>query len=165
MLHLRATEPADANLLFRWENDPENWQVSGTQIPFSLESIKIFIENQQSDIYISRQVRFMIEWKGETVGCVDLFDFDPLNLRAGVGILIEKKFREQNIAFSALLELGKIAVGSLNLHQLYAHIGLANTASLNLFKKAGYINCGQLKDWQRNGIEWEDVMVLQKILV
>ena len=162
---IRAVEPSDAELLLFWENDIENWQVSGTQIPYSLESIKQFIDGQQSDIYISRQVRFMIEFEGKSVGCIDIFEFDPKNLRAGIGILIEKESRNNNYAIKALAAIENIAKQTLFLKQIYAHIGKNNQASLALFEKAGFKQSGTLHNWLRNPNGWEDVIILQKILL
>jgi diamine N-acetyltransferase len=164
MIKLRAVEPSDASQLLLWENNPENWAISNTQIPFSLASINLFIEAQENDIYISKQVRFIIENEAEMVGCIDLFDFDPKNLRAGVGILIEKAHRQKNYAFQALLELEKIARNTLFLNQLFAFIEIENEGSIALFQKSGFVQCGLLKSWQRTINGWKDVGVFQKIL-
>ncbi len=160
---LRAVEPQDANLLLALENDQENWEVSGTQIPYSLESIRLFIEAQQSDIHLSRQVRFMIEAQGNVVGCIDLFEYDPVNHRAGVGILIGKSYRRSGYGLTALLELEFIAK-RLQLHQLYAHVGASNQASLNLFSKAGYTKAGELIDWIKVSKSWQNAILFQKIV-
>ena len=160
---LRAVEPHDADFLLALENDQENWEISGTQIPYSLESIRLFIEGQQSDIHLSRQVRFMIEAQGQVVGCIDLFEYDPINHRAGVGILIEKSHRQSGFGLMALLEVEFIAK-RLQLHQLYAHVGVSNQASLNLFSKAGYARAGELIDWVKDSKSWQNAILFQKIV-
>ena len=48
-IYLRVVESEDATKLFVWENDPENWKVSNTEVPFSMHSIHQLIE-QQSNI-------------------------------------------------------------------------------------------------------------------
>lgn len=156
-------EPHDADLLLALENDQENWEVSGTQIPYSLESIRLFIEGQQSDIHLSRQVRFMIEAQGQVVGCIDLFEYDPINHRAGVGILIQKSHRQSGYGLKALLEVEFIAK-RLQLHQLYAHVGVSNQASLKLFSKAGYAKAGELIDWIKDSKSWQNAILFQKIV-
>lgn len=86
---LRAVEPEDLELLCRWENDPSLWTVSGTIEPFSHYSIEQFIQEQQAGIYRCGQLRLMIDdTAGETIGAIDLFDFEPQHERAGVGILV-----------------------------------------------------------------------------
>ena len=48
---LRAVEKDDASTIFMWENNPDNWKVSNTEVPFSLFDIHQLIEHQ-SDIPI-----------------------------------------------------------------------------------------------------------------
>ena len=50
-IHLRALEPSDVEAMYRWENDPAVWGVSGTVAPFSREILRAFIEQQQYDIW------------------------------------------------------------------------------------------------------------------
>ena len=87
-IRLRALEPSDLELLYLWENDPEVWRVSGTLSPISRERLARFIEEQNYDLYATRQMRLIIEADGTMVGSVDIFDFDPQHRRLGIGILI-----------------------------------------------------------------------------
>ena len=43
-VRLRAMEPRDVDLLYRWENDPEVWKVSDTMVPFSKFTLQEFIK-------------------------------------------------------------------------------------------------------------------------
>ena len=90
IIKLRALEPEDIDILYRWENDTDVWKVSNTIAPFSKYILRQFIENQKYDIYETKQLRLIIEAleTQKPVGTIDLFDIDPYNLRAGVGILI-----------------------------------------------------------------------------
>ena len=89
LIKLRALEPADIDLLFEWENNSEVWQISDTIQPYSRYALEQYVNSVQ-DIYSQRQIRFIIEEIGtnKAVGCVDLFDFDPIHKRVGVGILV-----------------------------------------------------------------------------
>ena len=51
IIKLRALEPEDIDILYRWENDPKVWKVSGTVAPFSKYILRRFIEDQKYDIY------------------------------------------------------------------------------------------------------------------
>ena len=105
LIRLRALEPEDVNILYKWENDTEIWKVSNTVAPFSKHMLRQFIENQQRDIYETRQLRLIIESKadGKPVGAIDLFDLDPYNCRAGVGILIyDQRDQRQGYASHAV---------------------------------------------------------------
>jgi diamine N-acetyltransferase len=167
---LRALEPGDVDLLYRWENDPENWFVSNTLTPFSREVIRRYVEESHKDIYEQKQLRLMIQLKAPpaerslTVGAIDLFDFNPYHLRAGVGILIaEKGQRSRGLASDALRLLVDYAFGVLGLHQLYCNIAADNESSIRLFSKAGFIRTGEKKDWLRDPSGWVPELLFQKI--
>lgn len=165
-IKLRAIEPKDVDTLYEWENDFELWKVSSTLKPFSKNIITKFVESEHLDIFASKQLRFMIdtiETEPETIGMIDIFDYDPYHNRAGIGIMIHKSQREKGFAFDALQTIDNYCFKYLNFHQLYCNISVKNTKSLNLFEKAAYkINCKR-KDWIFTGENFEDIYFLQKI--
>jgi len=163
-IRLRALEPDDVEMLYRWENDPAVWGVSGTLTPFSRHILRRFIAEQAQDIYQTRQARFVIEERAAArpVGLIDLFDFDPANRRAGVGILIYAAAdRGRGVASGALELLVGYGFGVLGLHQLYANIPTGNTASARLFEGRGFVCRGIKKDWLLTADGWEDEAVYQ----
>ena len=161
---LRPLEMTDIDMLYRWENDSSVWLVSGTTVPFSRELLTQYISCADQDIFVARQLRLVIEHKGIAAGAVDLFDFDPLNQRAGVGILIDPAHRRSGCAFAALKIIEEYARLRLRLHQLYCNITADNIASLQLFSKAGYIVCGTKKEWIASPGAWLDEHTLQFML-
>ena len=165
-VRLRALEPDDIDLLYRWENDAEIWEVSNTLEPFSKHILATYIKESKHDIYESKQLRLVIETlPGKAVGAVDLFDFDPFHFRAGIGILIhDKKDRKLGYASDALQLLCNFAANHLRLHQLYANITVDNLASIQLFKKNGFELTGTKKDWRRTINGWKTELFFQKIL-
>lgn len=163
LVTLRAIEPADLELIYAWENAPENWSVSYTYAPFSKEVLKNYIEQQASqDIYSSKQLRLMIDANGETIGCVDLFDFEPRHQRAGLGILIgNKAHRRKGYAAKALQAVVGYAFSTLNLHQLFCNIAADNDVSLKLFISNGFEITGTKKQWLHIKDKWVDEHTLQ----
>ncbi len=163
---LRALEPGDVDAMYGWENDTEVWRVSGSIAPFSRHVLSRLIDEQRFDIYATRQMRLVVECSatGEAVGAVDLFEFDPQNLRAGVGILISPEHRCKGFAIDALRTLEQYARKVLCLHQLWCSVGAENKASLNLFARAGYQECGCRKQWILHAEGTEDEILFQKIL-
>ncbi len=164
-IKLRALEPQDADLLFNWENDYELWRVSDTFKPFSKNIIKTYIDNESLDIFQTKQIRLMVDLINteQTIGMIDMFDYDPFHNRAGIGIMIHKNFRTNGFASDALNILCNYAFKHLNIHQLYCSISKNNTPSLKLFEKLNFIKIGTKKDWVFNGKNYEDVFVFQKI--
>ncbi len=165
-IRLRPLEPDDIDLLYSWENEMAVWEVSNTLSPFSKYILEQYILNSQRDIYESKQLRLVIETlDGTPVGAVDLFDFDPFHLRAGVGILIHNAGeRQKGYATDALLLMCSYAKEILGLHQLFANITADNEASLRLFVKCGFELCGRKKDWVKSVDGWKDEFVFQRLL-
>lgn len=163
---LRALEPEDLDAMYGWENDTDSWRVSGTVAPFSRHILSRLLDEQQFDIYTTRQMRLVIERKsdGITVGAVDMFEFDPQNLRAGVGIIIAPPYRKQGFALDALQSLERYVRDVLRMHQLWCSVGADNEASLALFQKAGYTECGRRKEWLLTSNGAIDEILMQKIL-
>jgi diamine N-acetyltransferase len=162
---LRAIEPTDLEILYKWENDTTVWTVSDTVTPFSRHVLLQYIETCHLDIYTNKQLRLMIDTADNTtIGCIDIFDFDPKNRRAGIGILIgEIEYRAKGFAADALKTVIEYCFTTLHLHQLYCNITTDNTNSLALFKKQGFSVIGCKKEWILNDNEWLDEFTLQLI--
>ncbi len=163
-ISLRAVEPGDADHLYRWENDATMWNNCSTIAPYSKYHLEEYIKTA-GDIYALRQLRLMVVLNAEpntTIGCVDLFDYEPRYERAEVAVLIDKDYRQKGYAKEALLLLEHYAFHFLNLHQLYAYIGESNWASLALFSSLEYSKSAFLKDWFRVDEEWESCWLVQK---
>ena len=100
-----------------------------------------------------------------TAGCIDLFEYDPLNRRAGIGILIYgAENRRKGYAREALGILCRYAREQLRLHQLWCTVGAGNAASLALFRQAGFVETGVRRDWLWSPEGFRDEILLQKIL-
>ena len=232
LIRLRAVEPADAELLYAWENDPAVWAVSGTTEPFSREQIERFVERhlEGGDLLRTGQLRLMIEVpepagagpteagaaaagtagtagaagaagaepgaakpgaaeteaaeteaaepeiteeiqvanpnrRTRTIGTLDLFEYDPLHGRAGLGILIyDAEERGRGYAADAMETLCRYAREKLRMHQLWCNVGADNEASLGLFRKLGFREVGTKRDWLWTPEGYRDEILFQKIL-
>ena len=163
-IYLRALEPNDLEFIFAIENDQSIWEVSNTHTPYSRFLVKQYLENAHQDIYEAKQLRLAIcqDQDFPAVGLVDLFDFDPKNNRAGVGIVIQgNEHRNQNIGSEALALLIDYAFSNLNLHQLFANIGTENVASTALFTKFGFEMIGVKKEWTLVNGKYKDEAIFQ----
>lgn len=165
LVSLRALEPIDLEILYKWENDADNWNVSSTQTPFSHFVLEQYIASAHLDIYSVKQLRLIISNEENIpVGCIDLFDFEPNHLRAGIGILIaEKNDRKKGYASEALELLIEYCFSTLNLHQIFCNISIENEPSVLLFQKHGFLITGIKKQWIRDGEKFKDELLLQLI--
>ena len=137
-IKLRTLEDTDLDFLFSLENDKSLWAVSGTTEPFSLVQLANYISHAKEDIAIAEQFRFVIDWQGKAIGCIDLYEYNFKRQNAGVGIVILKQYRRKGFAKQSLTLLIKYAWEKLHLKQLYTGIFSDNKASLALFQSVGF---------------------------
>jgi diamine N-acetyltransferase len=165
---LRALEPDDVEILYKWENDRSIWHLSNTITPLSRFTLEQYVMNAGQDIYANRQMRMMIDLKNpvngiKTIGSIDLFEFEPAHQRAGVGILILEAFRGKGYASESLELLVNYAFETLQLHQLFTNISTDNTESIRLFESKGFQFIGNKKEWNRIHNKWQDESMFQLI--
>ncbi|NJM80279.1 MAG: GNAT family N-acetyltransferase [Flavobacterium sp.] len=165
-IYLRALEPEDLEFVYALENDESIWEISNTQTPYSKFLIKQYLENAHQDIYEAKQLRLAICLinSEEAIGLIDLFDFDPRNNRAGIGILIQKnENRTKGLGSEALSLLIAYSFQHIQLHQLYANIDSDNKQSLQLFSKFGFQEIGLKKQWNKTNNVYKDEYMFQLI--
>ena len=97
-------------------------------------------------------------------GCVDLYNYDPLNKRVAVGIMVATEHRRHGYALAMLRALEELSTINYQLHSLYADITATNSASIALFAKAGYTQCGLFKEWLAIDGRYVDTIRMQKVL-
>jgi diamine N-acetyltransferase len=164
MIALRKIEPTDLPFLYQWENDASTWADGANHNPLSQQDLREYIASTTGDIFKDGQLRLVIQSASEavctlsaqrsvspqgglTIGCVDLFDFDPRNRRAALGMYIAPEHRGNGVGREALAQIEAYAFDFLNLRCLYAVIAQNNTACSAIFEHAGYIPSSPLKNW------------------
>ena len=170
-IQLRALEPEDLEMMYTIENDTTLWDVSNRQVPYSREVLRQYIINSQADLYADKQVRFMMDLRDstetggnhETIGAIDLFNFEPLHRHAEVGICVLQAHRGKGYATEALQLLCDYAFRFLGMEQLVAHIAAENGCSLQLFSSCGFTACGTLKRWWNVEGSFKDVILMQRL--
>lgn len=163
-IYLRGVEIEDLALIERVENNPDNWLVSGTLIPFSKKSLEEYVLAIR-DLNMDKQSRFVISTihDDKSIGTIDLFEYDSINRRAGVGIIIEEKYRSNGYASEALELLCAYAFSYLNLHQVWANILENNNASQKLFEKNNFEKTATKSQWVQSNGKWYDAYFYQRI--
>ena len=176
---LRKIEPADLPFLYRWENDALAWADGANHNPLSQQDLRDYINSTTGDIYRDGQLRLIIESNspqdgltakrsnseavcqrsGLTLGCIDLFDFDPRNRRAAIGMYIAPEARGKGVGKRAVQLLEEYAFGFLKLRVLYAIIATTNTACSELYSHAGYSPSSPLKAWtlESDAVLWQKI--------
>ena len=165
-IYLRAVEPEDVSRLLLWENNPQNWKVSDTEVPFSVKDMLNYVENQQH-IRSTGQLRLMIclNDEQEAIGAIDLYDANFKHLRAGIGILIaDESHRAKGYASESLSLLIRYSRDFLGLYNLHCSIHADNDDSVRLFEKFDFERVGIRKDWYFHKGERIDEILYQKCL-
>lgn len=154
MIKLRKIEPSDLPFLYLWENDASAWADGDNHNPLSQQDLRDYIESTTGDIYKDGQLRLIIEQSPITtdqspitVGCIDLFDFDPRNRKAALGMYIAPEHRGKGVGRQALEQLEAYAFGHLNLRLLYAVIATNNAPCSALYRSTGYKPSSPLPAW------------------
>ena len=159
MIRLRKIEPTDLPYLYQWENDAQMWADSDTHNPLSQSDLRDYIACSTGDIYRDGQLRLMIEEEGACMGCIDLFDFDPRNRKAAIGMYIAPYARGKGIGVQSVKLLEEYAFNFLHLRMLYAIIATTNIVCSNIYKKEGYEPSSILRAWTLE----DDAIIWQKI--
>lgn len=160
---LRKIEPADLPFLYRWENDALAWADGANHNPLSQQDLRDYINSTTGDIFRDGQLRLIIEEANAdakaTLGCIDLFDFDPRNRRAAIGMYIAPEARGKGVGKRAVQLLEEYAFGFLKLRVLYAIIATTNTACSELYSHAGYSPSSPLKAWtlESDAVLWQKI--------
>jgi diamine N-acetyltransferase len=139
-IFLRKLQSTDVDVIYEWENDTENWKVSGTTKSFTKEEIETFVNSQQN-LALNGQIRYVIclQDSKKPIGTIDLFEFDALQKTAGIGILIgDKSYRNKGYASEALNLIINYCRNELSLVNLFCNIQKDNTTSIRLFEKCKF---------------------------
>lgn len=164
-IYLRALEPNDLDVLYKWENNPAIWKVSNTFAPFSKFVLEQYLVNAHEDIFTTKQIRLMICLAHKTsIGTIELFDLDIHSSRVGIGIMIDEDAENKGYATQALQLLCNYCFEVLLVKQIFCNISASNEKSLHLFKKLGFTEIGLKKQWNKIAQNtFEDEWMLQLI--
>lgn len=159
---LRAMEPEDLDLLYQIENDTKLWNIGLTNVPYSRYVLHDYIATSSGDIYTDKQVRLIIEnEEHQTIGLVDIMNFNPQNRRAEMGIVVQEAFRQKGYGKDAIQKVMRYAKKILHLHQLYVVVNSSQKLTIGLFLRMGFKETCQLTDWLYDGEVYHDATLLQ----
>ncbi|HCS87471.1 MAG TPA: GNAT family N-acetyltransferase [Bacteroidales bacterium] len=157
---LRKLEPSDLPFLYAMENDSEAWNCSDTHNPLSQQDLRDYLTTTTGDIYLDKQLRLIVQDRqGETLGAVDLYDFDAHNAKAALGIYLKPVARGNGVGTQAVSLLLEYASSFLHLRQVYALVACSNLHSINLFERIGFRRSATLLAWFNR----EDALLFQYI--
>lgn len=163
MIELEYFTSADFDTLLDWVQDEELLvQWAGTQFRFPLTRSKLdwYIEEandfDKSSTFIYKA--FDSESK-QTVGHISLTAINRDNRSARITrVLVANSERGKGIAEQMVKELMKIGFEQLNLHRMSLGVYDSNQPAIRCYKKCGFQVDGILRDIQRHGDEYWNLM-------
>lgn len=167
ILKLRALEPEDIDMIYKWENDPKIWEHSSVHQMFSRYQLTQYIMSSISgDFFTEKQLRLVAEVENEAVGCIDLFNYDPFQHRAELGLLVDERHRRKGYGKTMIEALINYARIHLQLHQIYCVVPSANRPSMGLFRNMNFTIAGQLRDWVYDPDKkiFNEATIMQKVI-
>lgn len=164
-LRLRAIEPEDVSFITEMENLEDGAGYSQRIAPLSYQSVRTYIMTCDPNPFATGQLRLIIaDDSGERIGLLDFYDISAINRNAMIGLIITPEKRGRGIGRRSLLLAKGFAKCRLRLETLGALVSVKNQASLRVFLKAGFAECGTMRKWWRTYDEAEDCRILQTIL-
>lgn len=163
---LRAPEPADVDALYLLENDPRAWVDSATFAPVSRKQLWDYVNGYDGDIFAVGQLRLIIQSieNDETLGVIDLYDYDKIARRAYVGVIVKEQYRQHGVAEQALGLVIKYCREHIGMRQLAAVIRDGNIASEKLFLHHKFFVTGRFPEWIKTPSGYADALHLQLII-
>lgn len=163
-IRLRSMEAEiDTPYLHRWEGDSEAWTSSGVLNPIASSAIEAHIIRSTTALVDNGRMDLMIELITQSlpIGYVQLYDYDPINQRLGLGVYLAPEYRRQGFAREALQLVHDYAWSRMNCQMLYAEVISSNVQSQKLFERLGYEHTASLRSWYRLDGEYQDLLYYQ----
>lgn len=136
---IRPLEYRDAEISWKWRNDPDVWKLTGSK-----PNIYVTLEIEQKWIteVLARdnEYRFAIclEETGRYIGNAQLTDINGKEAQYHI-FIGDKELWGKGIATLVTQKVLKYAFFELELNRIYSKIKPKNLASINMFKKCGFI--------------------------
>ena len=146
-IHIRPLEVSDAQVSYRWRNDPELWVYTGFKPDkeIALTDEKAWIKKVVADETCRR---FAIIADGTYVGNIYITD-----IRDGTGeyhvFIGDKKFWGKGVAKEASLQIIAYAKKELKLHTILLGVKKENIAACKLYLKLGFSDDGEKDGFTR----------------
>jgi RimJ/RimL family protein N-acetyltransferase len=148
IVNLRAPEMTDLERNHRWVNDREVTRFLVLRYPMSLAAEEGWMRERTSKVMTFDAPFFAIETKdGRHIGNTNLFDVQPENSCADLGIMIgEKDCWSQGFGSDALRTLLRFGFEEMNLHRIALNVYAFNERGIACYRKVGFVEEGRMRE-------------------
>ena len=133
---LRSLRYSDLEFLEYIENNKENWRFGSEEKEYTHQELSDYITNSSVDISIAKQYRYLIDFKDNSVGFIDLFDYTKDSVQ--VGVIISENFRNIGFGKESLDIIIDYVFNVLSVREIYASVTKDNLASTRLFNSCNF---------------------------
>lgn len=147
-VRLRAVDPADAETMVRWVNDPEVTEHLSLRYPMSLAAERQWAEGAAGRNQYSA-VTFAIERieDGQVIGNCGLYGAVPEDRGAELGVMIGEKAQwGQGHGFDALCTLLAFGFREMNLRRIWLRVDADHPRGRALYERLGFTQEGHQRE-------------------
>ena len=162
-IRLRAMERDDVSQFYKWVNDPEVTRGLSIFLPISMVDEMSWFDSlakrDQKEKPLAIEMRKGRSWK--LIGNCGVFEFDPVNSSAELGILIgEKKEWNKGYGTETMLLLARHCFETLNLNRVCLRVYAGNLRAKRSYEKAGFVEEGRLREAVYKHGQYDDVIMM-----
>ena len=151
---------SDAEILFRWINDPELVRLHGPYRPIAWGEHLRWLDQLSAN---PSQVVFAVRLSGDgpPIGLLQIRSIHAVHNSAELLIRIgPAEARGQGHGTQALRKGLAFAFGDLNLERVFLHVFADNPGAIRAYERAGFILEGRLRRAAFIAGEWKDVLLM-----
>ena len=162
-VRLRAVEREDVNKFHEWVNDPEVTRGLALYLPMSFADeenwFTSFARRDQKEKPLAIEIRKGRNWK--LIGNCGVFDLDPVNRSAELGILIgDKSEWNKGYGSETMSLLLRHCFETLNLNRAMLRVYTENIRAVRSYEKAGFALEGRLREAVYKFGKYDDVLIM-----
>jgi RimJ/RimL family protein N-acetyltransferase len=153
LVRLRAMEPADAERLLAWINDPDVREHLAVRYPMSLANEVDWIESNKTLSY--GNAAFAVDTlDGRHIGSVDIRTLDgPENRKGELGIMVgDKSVWGQGFGTDIVRTACRFGFDEMNLNRIELWVHGGNERAIRVYETAGFVREGVARQgWYKRG--------------
>jgi len=159
LVRLRAREPGDEPMLYRWFNDPEVTEHLTVRYPLSHAQERAFIESAAEISYNHASFGVETITEGRLIGGVGLEKTSPESRRATLGIALgDKQFWNGGYGTDTMRVICRFGFETMNLHRIDLEVYASNARARRVYEKVGFKQEGILREAMYKYGRYEDIV-------
>ena len=161
LVRLRAREPEDEPLLYKWFNDAEVTEYLGLRWPLSHTTEREFIGQAHRVAYDRASFGVETIAEGRLIGGVSLEHASPENRSAILGIALgDKTFWNGGYGTDAMRTVCRFGFETMNLHRIELEVFSDNARARRVYENVGFTAEGVHRDGLFKYGRYHDIVVM-----